>query len=332
MFSPHGQKYPTDPDQIIHARTMTVQEMFAHGDAGLLVPHRHRQYIWGDGQVSRFVGDICRCVVRLIADRSATHCFGSIILLRDFSSDQSIQRLDPYFTPPTLSTLVDGQQRLATLALVASRVYWRLHELRAITHDDECRTLRDVFDQHMDALLNICSFSLRSGFPWRRPIMIHGRFDSWHEHALSGGVYQSAVSDYLGQFLRTLMTDALKPPVDPSSFLAPHIAMIDRWLNVITTADHSTGESYVTAWTIRSGLSYLDRQLFIHPAIIAAVAGPTGDRDSISYRLQAFVLLWAFAHTLLRRCCFVVITPTTERAMESVLEVRRRELAQEDAG
>jgi hypothetical protein len=44
------------------------------------------------------------------------------------------------------------------------------------------------------------------------------------------------------------------------------------------------------------------------------------------------VLRWAFAHTLLRRCCFVVITPTTERAMERVFDVRMRELAQEDAG
>lgn len=327
-----SEEPPYEPSQLIHARTMTMQEIFAHGEVGLLVPHRHRQYVWEDSHASRFVGDICRCVVRLINDRSATHCFGAITLMRSFTSDHTIQRLDPYYTPPTLYTVVDGQQRLATLALVASRLYWRLHELRSITEDEECSSLRSVFDQQMDALLNLCSFNLRSGFPSRRPIMIHGRFDSWHKHHLSKGIYQSAVSDYLGEFLHRLMTDALQPPVDSSAFLAPHLAMIDRWLNVITTADHSTGESYVTAWTIRSGLHYLDRQLFINPAITAAVAGPLGDQESISYRLCSFVLLWAFAHTLLQRCCFVVITPTTERTMASVLDVRRRELAQEDAG
>jgi hypothetical protein len=332
MSPPHGQKYPDDPAHLINARTMTVQEIFAHGDVGLLIPHRHRQYVWEDRQVSHVVGDICRCVIRLIDDRSATHCFGPITLMRGFAPDHTIQGLNPYVIPPTLYTVVDGQQRLATLALIASRLYWRLHQLRPITNDDECRTLRAVFDQQMDALLNICSFSLRSGFPWRRPIMIHGRFDRWHEHAMSSGGYQSAVSAYLGQLLHTLMTDALKPPVDSAAFLAPHIALIDRWLDVITATDAVGGQAYVTTWAIRSGLSYLDWQLFIHPAIIAAIAGPTGDPDSISYRLRAFVLLWAFAYTLLRRCCFVVITPTTERAMESVFDIRRRELAQEDAG
>lgn len=327
-----GEEEPYEPVHLIPTRTMTVQEIFAHGDVGLLVPHRHRQYVWEDRQVSHFVGDICRCVVRLVHDRSATHCFGSMTLMRGFSPDHTVKHLNPYCTPPRLYTVVDGQQRLATLALIASRLYWRLHELRPITNDDECSTLRDVFDQQMDALLNICSFGMRSGFPSRRPILIHGRFDSWHEQDMSSGVYQSAVSNYLGRFLHTLMTDAMKPPVDSSSFLASHVAIIDRWLNVITTTDDSGGESYVTTWTIRSGLSYLDRQLFIHPAIIAAVAGPIGNRDSISARLRTFVLLWAFAHTLLRRCCFVVITPITERAMESIFEVRKRELAQEDAG
>lgn len=170
-----------------------------------------------------------------------------------------------------LYTIVDGQQRLATLALVASRLYWRFHELRAIADDEECATFHSVFDQHQDALLNLCSFSLRVGFPLRRPTMIHGRFDSWHRQTMPYGVYQSAVSDYLGQFLLTLETNALQQPVDSSSFLVSHIAIIDRWLDGILSADHAAGGHYVTAWTIRSGLSYLDQQLFIHPAIIAAV-------------------------------------------------------------
>jgi hypothetical protein len=178
----------------------------------------------------------------------------------------------------------------------------------------------------MEALLHVFSFNLREGFPHHKPIIIHGRLDSWSRHAEVGIEYRSAVTGYLGQFLYALATDALLPIATSDASIDQALAVTNHWLDIVVNAHIIRSDDYPTAWQIRSGLNYIDRRLFSHPEIAAAAASGGEDPANIASQLCSIVQLVAFAHALLRRCCFAVITATTDTAAQSVLNWRESEV------
>jgi hypothetical protein len=326
MFFLHGQHYPANPNQIIQTQILTVRELLTQGDLGMVVPHSYHQFTWDAAQVSRFMGDVCTCVAESIRDQSAMHFFGPLTLVPAIMPEFMIHRPDPYVMPRHIYAVIDGQQRLSSLALLASRLYWHLHALRPITFHSELEELSWLFDRSMNLLLNICSFKLRDDHAIRKPGLIHGRFDDWGEKNGNSGEYRSDVGFYLNQFFIRRLADEDSLPDRSSLPISSHLDVIDDWLAIVMQAHYRRTDLYPNAWRIRSGMYYLDWRHFNLSTVAAAVGTNVTDDTLIESKVCAFIQLWVFVHTFLHRCCFVVITPTTERAMHDLLVAREREL------
>jgi len=322
----YNHKLPFDPTHLLHSRTQTVEELFADGDVGFLVPYSYPEYIGAEVEVDWFVREICLCASWLVRDPAAVRFLGAITLLPFTDQDLAIKRPDPYNSPRRVYAIIDGQQRIATLALLASQVYQRLSKLRPLTHDEQLLTLRDSIDYYMDAVLRVFSFNLREGFPQHKPAIIHGRYDSWSRHAEIGVEYCFALSRYLGQFLLAMSSDAPLPQVISETSVDRVLIVINRWLDEVANAHVVCSDTYPTAWQIRSSLNYIDRRLFGHREISAAAATGGKDPANVGPQLCSLVQLVAFTYALMQRSCFTVITATTEMAAQSILDWRHDEM------
>lgn len=323
------RKLPTEPAHIYHTRIVTVRELFT-GEIGFLIPHFYGEYSWPMASVSRLVQDVCVCVNQLVDDLSTTHFFGLITLLQTSHNELAITRLDPYACPRNLLVVIDGKQRLTTLALLACQLYGRLELLRSLTFEEHLNTLRESIDYQMEALLRVFSFNLHTGFPWHKPVIIHGRYDSWGQHRETGAEYRSEASRYISEILLASAMGKEVVQDDSNSTIQQNLQMINRYLDTIAGAHYNQTENYPTAWRIRSGLHMIDRSLFGHAEIAAAAASSGKEPPDFGSQLCSLVQYIAFTYALLDRCCFALMMPTTENAGIDILRARRHDLMMKD--
>lgn len=324
------RKLPTEPAHIYHTKIVTVRELFT-GETGFLIPHFYAEYSWQSASVSRLVQDVCECVNELVEDLSTAHFFGLITLLQTNQNEMAITWLDPYACPRNLLVVIDGKQRLTTVALLACELYQRLELLRPLTFEEHLNTLRESIDYQMGALLRVFSFNLHTGFPWHKPVIIHGRYDSWGQHKEAGAEYRSAASRYISDFLlASAMGKEVVQQDDSNSAVQQSLQMINRYLDTIAGAHYNQTENYPTAWRIRSGLHLIDRPLFGHAEIAAAAASSGKEPSSFGSQLCSLVQYLAFTYALLDRCCFALVMPTTDSAGIDLLRTRQHDLIMRD--
>jgi hypothetical protein len=242
------------------------------------------------------------------------HYFGSIVLRQGLDVTECIRPVDRAAMPLSIYTVIDGQQRLATFALIACLLYERLGILneKLVRHDYV--KMRDHIHYLQEALFKMFACEVRGALPHCKPILIHGRGDFW-TNTEQRRFYHSSVSNFLFEALNAIWHGESIPEVPERDVLVEPLACINKWLDMIATPQGS--DSFPSAWNILSGLHWISPQLFAHADISEAACEPSNvDVADIA----SFMKLFAFAHAMLQRCCFTVITPTTITAAESVTE------------
>lgn len=307
-------KRPIPPAFLIDARTVSVQDFYAHGDIGLLIPLLAPEYLWDEQEVSQFLADIVNCTQAFLDDRSAILYFGSIVLQQGMDVGECIKPVDRSAMPPRVYTVIDGQQRLATLALIACLLYQRLGALREKLFRGDYVNMQDRLQYLQDAMLKMFTCEVRGALPRCKPILVHGRSDFWtnkEQHRF----YHSSIGEFLFKSLNAIWNDEPAPEVPERDALAKPLACINKWLDTITTPQ--TTDAFPSVWNIRSNLHWIDSLLFAHADISAAACDPSNAETS---DVASFIKLFAFTQTLLQRCCFTIITPTTLDAGVSIAE------------
>jgi hypothetical protein len=277
-------------------------------------------YMWEPKEVMQVLTDIGMCVKSFTDYPSAFHHLGAITLLEGFDATQCLRPVDRCALPQRICTVLDGQQRLATLALIACLLHQRLGMLREKLLQDDYGNLREHLQRLQAALRKMFACEVPGVSPQFKPILIHGRTDFW-TNTEDRRFYRSAVGEFLYTSLNLLGRGQLVPVIPDDSGLVKQVASINQWLDTITTPDSAA--IFPTVWQIRSGLNWLDYQLFAHGDISVAAAD---SRNADFLHVGAFVKLFALSHTLLQRCCFTVVSPTTPEAGDSLATYYRERL------
>ena len=185
--------------------------MMAHnGVAGYKVPEYQRQYNWKQEHLRRLLADCLNGFHRLSTSSDPEYTFlGSIILATD-------NRSEPTFDGASL-IVVDGQQRLTSLILMACALFQRIREHRAdilkLSADTQ-HWLNAEIDTQLSQL-HQCAIGqfLRLGSTYPYPRMIRSK-----DHRGDSGA-QSEYRSPIGRFLRQFADHATNqnPTFQPGS-------------------------------------------------------------------------------------------------------------------
>ena len=182
--------------------------LFAQGRAGFVIPEYQRPYDWSNENIHRLFSDTLTGFARLndnSTKKSASDYtfLGSLILVKS-------KPHDPDFMGDSYS-VVDGQQRLTTLALIACSLGVKLRKERAklddsiVTNQDTLNWLVQEVD-YMTAALNECvvgtqKVGVKEIFPFPR-IIRSGGVERGDERGGSThtSVYVSAIGQFMNEF------------------------------------------------------------------------------------------------------------------------------------
>lgn len=174
-----------------------------NGNAGFRIPEYQRPYDWSKDNIHRLMNDIFAGFERLshTTKASAFTFLGTLILVRD-------QTQEPLFKGKSFS-IVDGQQRLTTLTLVACALIERLRLLRVAVPvlSSDIQDWLDVESDHIEAGLSDCiagAQKVRGNqyYPFPRVVRSEDiRADSKREELLNSGIakFLSAFLEYVNE-------------------------------------------------------------------------------------------------------------------------------------
>lgn len=302
---------PVAPEFLVNARTMTVQEFFTPFNLGLFTPMMWPDFNWSQKQITHFIGGINTCAQAFVNNSSAIHYVGSIVIVEGFDPTECVKSINHYSMPTRVCTVVDGLNRLTAFAVVGCLLYQRFRTLRKILSEQEHNALRNRVDVLLELLLGTFSCGVQGATPQCKPILVHGRNEFWSD---TEDGYRSPTASYFATALAALWNEEPVPSKLHSDAFSSLVTSVNTWLDDIATPSVST--SSLTVWQIRSGLHWLDPVLFTEGAIAIAAANPA---DPAFVDVGAFVKLFALTQTLLQRCCFTVVTPTTADASATFL-------------
>lgn len=195
--------------EIFSAQPHSVFELFVEPGLGLYVPNYQRPYSWDKEKIERLLDDVAAGLEQLSRTDDSIKFLGSIITLKD--NDQST--IQPQFKehlPPSVVHIIDGQQRLSTLLLLATVLHESIRiRLAKLKHDDEaCFWLKPRAEILLAELEEIFSLDMRTGELKYYPRMIRAYVDGWSRHR-SQAQYASPIASLLfhyGEHARSEVT------------------------------------------------------------------------------------------------------------------------------
>jgi len=176
-----------------------------NGNAGFKIPEYQRPYDWSKENIRRLMSDVFSGFERLshTTNASAFTFLGTLILVKD-------QRQEPTFRGKSFS-IVDGQQRLTTLTLVACALIERLRTLRKNlpTFPAGVQEWLDIEAEHLEASLADCitgdqKVKGKEYFPFPRIV----RSEDTRGTTARDEELRSAVSRFLAEFGKFVGTDS----------------------------------------------------------------------------------------------------------------------------
>jgi uncharacterized protein with ParB-like and HNH nuclease domain len=289
-------------------------EFFQRPGTGLYIPNYQRPYSWDDENITQMMEDLCDGVRALQSSDDAVAFFGAVICLSDKNKSQVAPK-DPKAVPPEVLLIIDGQQRLSTMALLAIQLHYKLHELALKLPSTQPFTdlKEEVKNVQLD-LQNVFALDMRSGNPQLKPKIIRAQDDTWTFDGDDANAYHSDIARYLAAYIRTLGDPKL--PSTEKGRVKNNVKEIATWLDWVCTA-HVPDTHFDGRFPSGSELASARFQEYIwkyeRPDLSALVIEKNTQKNNSSYRVSAIAQLLLLCNYLLHRCCFTQTKPSNEK-------------------
>jgi hypothetical protein len=296
----------------------TVSYFFKQGGTGYYIPLYQREYSWDDENIEQLMDDICSGVFDLLTGEDKIHFMGTIILVMENDVANQIKPQDHRAIPSRIDNVIDGQQRISTIALLACCLYQKIYEVKEkLPQLSDLEGLREVAETYLVNLKELFSFDLMRGQPKRKPIIIRGSLDGWTLDGQESKHYQSDISSYLANFIRAINDNSNQfPKARRKSLVADNIKLIQEWLDKVKTAHQGKHDDYPPAWNIIENIKQSELWDYERPELFQSVKDCENIEPNSLDRNQEYICplvqLFAFSSYLLERCCFTVIKPVSE--------------------
>lgn len=314
-----------DISRAFQTSSESISYFFTQGGTGYYIPLYQREYSWDDENIEQLIDDIFSGVFELLNSEDPIHFMGTIILVMENDVPNNIKPQDHRAIPSRIDNVIDGQQRISTIALLACCLYQKIYELKGklpINYDIfELDELREAADTYLTNLQEIFSFDLMRGQPRRKPIIIRGSLDGWTLNGNESEHYKSDVSAYLSHFIKAIYKiqnqNAYEfPKPNKKSLVDKNIKTIQDFLERVIRSYDTEHNDYPPAWDIldktdQSELWSYERQELVE-IVNKCKNLETSSLDKTQKYICSLIQLFAFSNYLLERCCFTVIKPISQ--------------------
>ena len=195
----------SDISNSFDTRTQPIIRFFQDPGLGFYIPLYQRDYSWDVEHIEQLMEDICQGVTALVEKHDDTRFLGTIIVVTEHNKQANIRPQEKEALPTRIDNIIDGQQRISTLAMLATLLYQKLYHLsEQLSQFETFSALQDVFRDRLSELQRVFVIDLGRGTPELMPIVVSALSeDTW---TLSGkdSLYKSDVSNYIAKVIRAI--------------------------------------------------------------------------------------------------------------------------------
>ena len=301
-------------DSAFDPSTSSIHSFFQQPGIGYYIPLYQREYSWDSDNIEQLLLDISKGIENCTLDDDEIRFLGTIIAVQEANATLNIEPQEPQGLPSRIDKIIDGQQRLSTISVLATRIYFHLQTLKKKLDDDSIGDeMREAAKHWEKKLVDVFSLDLGRGKPERKPKIIRGSIDQWTMSGEIEGNYKSPVANYLGHFISFIELEAPLPKFERNN-LHNNIRQIDNWLkNDVLLAHVNDNEDFLPAWKILSEIKEEYIWQYKRPGVSTHISeSSASDNKSIDFTICQFVQIFTVCHYLLERCCFTVIKPSKD--------------------
>lgn len=301
-------------DSAFDPSTNSIHSFFQQPGIGYYIPLYQREYSWDSDNIEQLLLDLSKGIENCTIDDDEIRFLGTIIAVQENNTTLNIEPQEPQGLPSRIDKIIDGQQRLSTISVLATRIFLSLQTLKKrLNNDSVGDEMREATKHWEKKLIDVFSLDLGRGKPERKPKIIRGSIDQWTMNGEIEENYKSPVANYLGHFISFVELDEPLPKFERNN-LHNNIRQIDNWLkNDVLMAHVNDNEDFLPAWKILKDIKeeyiwqYKRPDVALHVTQNASI-----DSKSIDYTICQFVQMFTVCHYLLERCCFTVIKPSKD--------------------
>lgn len=296
-----------------------ISGFFQQPGAAYYIPLYQREYSWETENVEQLMEDIFNGVKSLVQDSTdvrdrSIHFMGTVILFQESSPKQNIQPRDDRALPTRIDNVIDGQQRISTIAILACVLLQRLLKLRAeLSGDTKFDSLRTEIDSKRDLLLELFSVDIKRGYPSRKPIIVRGSIDGWTFDGGDDENYQSGVANYIASCIRAYTNDSLVELGKPTDKrVSRNVKEIEKWIKKVEEIGPNEENDFPRAQSIISEVPEESIWTYTRPELHEFILNSSDNISRDAKAITSLVQLFLFIHYFTERCCFTVIKPVSE--------------------
>ena len=305
-------------DKAFTTNGYTVFDFFQRPGMGLYIPLYQREYSWDSDNINQLIEDVTRGIEALCdKETNELRFLGTIITIVQ-ADKTKIDPIDTKAVPTAVEYIIDGQQRLTTLALFALILYDVIEiqnaKFRKKVKDEKLiEEIDEACSLWQKKLLNIFSLDLGKGLVHRKPQIIRGQLDRWVKDGDIESNYKSDLANLLGNFLNFYFLKVGRPekPIPrKDNNVTKNYQIIRRWIENYVMKAHV---SEMTEFTEAKKLIVNIKEEYIWDNDRKELKDIVLD-SSHQYcdLLSCFVQLFSVCHYILDRCCFTHIVPVDE--------------------
>jgi hypothetical protein len=211
-------------EQSFLTENRSVLDFLNQSGQGLYIPLYQRDYSWDSDNIEQLLEDLSRGIQRIASGEvnngnKEIRFLGTIITVIE-SNRNNIYPVDIQAVPSRIEKLIDGQQRVSTIALMSTLLTKKLTEIKTKIKSNNpiYGNIIEICDIWINKLLPIFSFDLGRGTPRLKPKVIRGAIDYWTREADVDVAYKSELSNYLGHFIKAYSENTQLPCLNKDKY------------------------------------------------------------------------------------------------------------------
>jgi hypothetical protein len=296
-----------------------IYKFFQKPGRAFLIPLYQREYSWDIDNINHLLDDISNGVEALCNEEKALEkeirFLGTLIMVSRSKSDINTRNIDAL--PENILSIIDGQQRISTISILACKIFEHLKKITDQLPDEKpYDVVIKISKRYQDRLIKVFSFdSGEENTPKLKPIIIRDEEDVWENGQDLEKYYKSKLSNYIAHFINYANLVSEEPPANSNEnkYLEENLKRMTEWLNDIENS-HSVEDSTIpTAWEILNKVPQESLWEYEWEEISEIVnSKPIQDKGSPDYKVCSITQIISIAHYLLDRCFFATIFPTND--------------------
>ena len=306
-----------------NSRGSSIRDLFDRHEEGFCVPRYQREYRWDEEHINQFFDDLILGIREFVEPRGdgATTFLGTVVLTQMVNEHEPVSSGHGDAQPTTVHFVMDGQQRISTIALLAIQLSSYIKDLSSkLPEVPPYSILTGHSEDYLESLRKLYSMRLgRSSRPPFKPKIIHARTTDLWTFSGDDSSYKSPVAHYIAKYIRGTSINDCQNAVNLRSGgrVLANTKLMDRWIDGICTAhsiDSRTHEKFPVGASIITPRihRYVLGHKNVNSSLAKLITRAESNLDPIDRDATALYQLYLFCHYMLYRCGINRLQPRHE--------------------